>query len=85
MGIGWLGVFHTGGVKEKEKKKNQKTIAKLATVSKLNRFPHKENLLVVLQLGIFTLYELLRREEISTSSGRFLLGLKFSQNRSVNC
>ena len=66
MGIGRLGVFHTRGVKEK---KNQKTIAKLATVSKLNRFPHKENLLVVLQLGIFTLYELLRREEISTSSG----------------
>ena len=67
MGIGRLGVFHTRGVKEK--KKNQKTIAKLATVSKLNRFPHKENLLVALQLGIFTLYELLRREEISTSSG----------------
>ena len=81
MGIGRLGVFHTRGVEEK----NQKTIAKLATVSKLNRFPHKENLLVVLQLEIFTLNEILRREEISTSSGRFLLGLKFSQNRAVNC
>ena len=76
MGIGRLGVFHTRGVKKKERK-NQKTIAKLATVSKLNRFPLKENLLVVLQLGIFTLYELLRREEISTSSGRVLLGLRF--------
>ena len=75
MGIGRLGVFHTRGVKKKEK--NQKTIAKLATVSKLNRFPLKENLLMVLQWGIFTLDELLRREEISTSSGRVLLGLRF--------
>ena len=77
MGIGRLGVFHTRGVKRKERKKNQKTIAKLATVSKLNRFPLKENLLMVLQWGIFTLDELLRREEISTSSGRVLLGLRF--------
>ena len=68
--------FIPGALREK-KGKNQKTIAKLATVSKLNRFPLKENLLVVLQLGIFTLYELLRREEISTSSGRVLLGLRF--------
>ena len=76
MGIGRLGVFHTRGVKRNERK-NQKTIAKLAAVSKLNRFPLKENLLMVFLWGIFTLDELLRREEISTSSGSVLLGLRF--------
>ena len=70
-------MFFIPGALREMKGKNQKTIAKLAAVSKRNRFPLKENLRMVLQWGIFTLDELLRREEISTSSGRVLLGLRF--------